>query len=50
MLATRTEGGGTRRNPHEFTGSESDLIRRGAHPAGLLYHRKARLLPQTTEN
>ncbi|HEY9472316.1 MAG TPA: asparaginase [Mycobacteriales bacterium] len=44
VFASRTEGGGTRSHTYGFVGSESDLIARGAVPAGVLDHRKARLL------
>ena len=44
VLATRTGAGSTHRNTYGFTGSESDLIAKGAIPAGWLDARKARVL------
>jgi L-asparaginase len=44
VLATRTGAGSTHRNTYGFDGSESDLISRGAIPAGWLDARKARVL------
>jgi L-asparaginase len=44
VLATRTGAGSTHRNSYGFDGSESDLISRGAIPAGWLDARKARVL------
>lgn len=43
-LATRTGAGSTHRNSYTFSGSESDLIAKGAIPAGWLDARKARVL------
>ncbi|SFR22514.1 asparaginase [Lentzea waywayandensis] len=44
VVATRTGAGTTFRNTYGFTGSESDLIKRGAVMAGWLCPRKARVL------
>ncbi len=44
VLATRTGAGSTHHNTYGFDGSESDLISRGAIPAGWLDARKARVL------
>ncbi|MCW2655353.1 MAG: L-asparaginase [Mycobacterium sp.] len=44
VLASRTGAGSTHRNSYSFDGSESDLIARGAIPAGWLDARKARVL------
>jgi L-asparaginase len=44
VVATRTGAGTTFRNTYGFTGSESDLIERGAVMAGWLCPRKARVL------
>jgi L-asparaginase len=44
VFASRTGAGGTHRRTYGFPGSEADLVARGAQPAGLLDHRKARLL------
>jgi L-asparaginase len=44
VVATRTGAGTTFRNTYGFTGSESDLINRGAVMAGWLCPRKARVL------
>jgi L-asparaginase len=44
VLASRTGSGSTHRNSYGFEGSESDLIARGAIPAGWLDARKARVL------
>jgi L-asparaginase len=44
VLATRTGAGSTHHNSYGFDGSESDLISRGAIPAGWLDARKARVL------
>jgi L-asparaginase len=44
VLASRTGSGSTHRNSYGFEGSESDLIARGAIPAGWLDTRKARVL------
>jgi len=44
VFASRTGGGSTYRHSYSFTGSESDLIARGAVPSGWLDSRKARIL------
>ncbi len=44
VVATRTGAGTTFQNTYGFTGSESDLIKRGAVMAGWLCPRKARVL------
>jgi L-asparaginase len=44
VLASRTGAGSTHRNSYSFDGSESDLIAKGAIPAGWLDARKARVL------
>ena len=44
VLASRTGSGSTHRNSYGFPGSESDLIAKGAIPAGWLDARKARVL------
>jgi L-asparaginase len=44
VFASRTGAGSTHRNSYSFNGSESDLIARGAIPAGWLDARKARVL------
>ncbi|MGZ3148183.1 asparaginase [Lentzea chajnantorensis] len=44
VVATRTGAGTTFQNTYGFTGSESDLIQRGAVMAGWLCPRKARVL------
>lgn len=44
VLATRTGNGSTYRHSYSFIGSETDLIGRGAIPAGWLDARKARVL------
>ncbi|MDX8032829.1 asparaginase [Lentzea sp. BCCO 10_0856] len=44
VVATRTGAGTTFRNTYGFTGSESDLLKRGAVMAGWLCPRKARVL------
>jgi L-asparaginase len=44
VLASRTGAGSTHRGSYSFAGSESDLIARGAIPAGWLDARKARVL------
>jgi L-asparaginase len=44
VFASRTGAGSTHRNSYRFDGSESDLIARGAIPAGWLDARKARVL------
>jgi len=44
VLATRTGSGSTARSVYGFPGSESDLIARGAVPAGWLGPLKARTL------
>ena len=44
VVASRTGAGTTFRDTYGFTGSESDLIRRGAVMAGWLCPRKARVL------
>jgi len=44
VFASRTGAGSTHRNTYGFDGSESDLIARGAIPAGWLDARKARVL------
>ena len=48
VVATRTGAGTTFRNTYGFTGSESDLIKRGAVMAGWLCPRKARVLLRLT--
>jgi L-asparaginase len=44
VLASRTGAGSTHHSSYSFAGSESDLIARGAIPAGWLDARKARVL------
>lgn len=44
VIASRTGAGTTFAHTYGFTGSESDLIRRGAIPAGWLDARKSRIL------
>lgn len=44
VLATRTGGGTLLQNTYGFKGSETDLLERGAIPAGWLDARKARIL------
>ncbi|PEG33370.1 L-asparaginase [Mycolicibacterium agri] len=44
ILATRTGAGSTHQSSYGFPGSESDLIAKGAIPAGWLDARKARIL------
>ncbi|CAN5136883.1 asparaginase [soil metagenome] len=44
VLASRTGSGSTHRNSYGFPGSESDVIAKGAIPAGWLDARKARVL------
>jgi L-asparaginase len=44
VLASRTGAGSTHRNSYSFDGSESDLIAKGAIPAGWLDARKSRVL------
>ncbi|GLZ31087.1 L-asparaginase [Lentzea sp. NBRC 105346] len=44
VVASRTGAGTTFRDTYAFAGSESDLIKRGAVPAGWLDPRKARIL------
>lgn len=44
VFATRTGSGTTLSHTYDFTGSESDLLRRGAVAAGWLHPRKARIL------
>lgn len=44
IIATRTGSGSTARASYGFVGSEMDLIRKGAHMAGFLCPRKARIL------
>ncbi|MFJ8963076.1 asparaginase [Lentzea sp. NPDC102401] len=48
VVATRTGAGTTFRDTYGFTGSESDLIQRGAVMAGWLCPRKARVLLRLT--
>ncbi|MNR54830.1 Asparaginase [compost metagenome] len=44
IIATRTGSGSTAQASYGFVGSEMDLIRKGAHMAGFLCPRKARIL------
>ncbi|MFW0757166.1 asparaginase [Pseudomonas sp. H11T01] len=44
IIATRTGSGSTAQSSYGFTGSEMDLIRKGASMAGFLCPRKARIL------
>jgi L-asparaginase len=44
VFASRTGSGATFSSAYDFVGSESDLLRRGAIPAGWLDARKARIL------
>lgn len=44
VVASRTGAGSTARSTYGFTGSETDLVRRGAYLAGWLDPRKARVL------